>query len=370
MFFFGEFIIVTEIRLMSNIRITLNPAFRRAAITGTLITVMLIFACAARLFAAEVKNITTKHKGAIVVFEYDIIGDEKETDVTIALTMEGRTYHAADLHLRGDFGKVKTGGRKRIIWYAMRDFPEGYPDKLIVDIIAGKGSYRDPVTGMEFIFVKGGCFDMGDASGKGALDERPVHKVCLDDYYMGKYEVTQEDWKKIMDDNPSHFGDCGKCPVEKVSWDDAREYIAELNRKTWRKYRLPTEAEWEYAARDGGETRKWAGTCDMAALDEYAWYSGNSDSKTHPVGRKKPNDQGLHDMTGNVWEWTSDLYDEEYYRESPKKNPSGPDFGLSRVVRGGSWNYDPHHIRTASRFRSLPAKKLSFLGFRLAFTAQ
>ncbi len=302
------------------------------------------------VFAAEVKNLVSKQAGNRVVFEFDIVGEEKETDVSISLTINGKTYTAKDLHLEGDYGKVKVGRRKTIYWNVLRDFPRGHSGSLDVEILAGGASYTDPVTGMEFVYVKGGCFQMGDTFRNGDSDEKPVHEVCVDDFYIGKYEVTQGEWKEVMGNNPSRFDNCGdNCPVEDVSWNDIQKFIKKINRKTDGKYRLLTEAEWEYAARSGGEKEKWAGTSRESKLGEYAWYSSNSGRKTHPVGHKRPNGLGIYDMSGNVCEWVSDWYSPSYYMSSPKHNPKGPNSGPGRVLRGGSWGSGPGGIRAAVR---------------------
>ena len=142
--------------------------------------------------------------------------------------------------------------------------------------------YTDPTTGIEMILVKGGCFQMGDTFGDGSPYERPLHEVCVDDFYVGKYEITQGQWKAIMGNNPSRYKDWGdNCPVEKVSWNDIQEFISKLNQKTGKAYRLPTEAEWEYAAKSGGKNEKYSGSNDV---DSVAWFGKNSGGKTHPVG--------------------------------------------------------------------------------------
>ncbi|MBI3813805.1 MAG: formylglycine-generating enzyme family protein, partial [Nitrospinae bacterium] len=223
------------------------------------------------------------------------------------------------------------------------------------------GIYKDPLTGM--VFVKGGCYQMGDTFGDGDSDEKPVHEVCVDDFYMGKYEVTQRQWTGIMGSNPSYFKNCDDCPVEQVSWDDIQEYINKLNQKTGNKYRLPTEAEWEYAARSGGRSEKYSGGNN---IDSVGWYDKNSGSKTHPVGQKEANGLGLYDMTGNVWEWCSDWYADDYYRKSPKNNPRGADSGQYRVLRGGSWNYGPRFLRASDRDGFVPTGRYSYVGFRLS----
>jgi formylglycine-generating enzyme required for sulfatase activity len=237
-------------------------------------------------------------------------------------------------------------------------------------------SSRPPKTGgeasalnMEFVLVKGGCYQMGDDFGDGYADERPVHEVCVNDFYMGKYDVTQGQWKEIMGYNPSEFNRCGdSCPVENISWNDTQVFIGKLMQRIGKNYRLPTEAEWEYAARSGGKKEKWAGTSSESELGEYAWYALNSGDSTHPVGQKKPNGLGLYDMSGNVWEWCQDLYDENYYKNSPKNNPPGPDTGTNRVLRGGSWFNGAGDTRSSNRLSIIPDYRDSNDGFRLVRT--
>lgn len=176
-----------------------------------------------------------------------------------------------------------------------------------------------------------------------------------------------------MGKNPSRFEQCGPdCPVENISWNDAQEFIKKLNTQSSKQYRLPTEAEWEYAARSGGKDEKWAGTNEEDTLSRYAWYGINSNKKTHKVGMKKPNSLGLYDMSGNVEEWCQDWYSESYYDESPKDNPSGPDNGELRVNRGSSWVHGNAFFAQAS-FRSSeikPGKGNFSNGVRLLLPAQ
>ncbi|MCW5199985.1 SUMF1/EgtB/PvdO family nonheme iron enzyme, partial [Desulfobulbus sp. F1] len=177
-------------------------------------------------------------------------------------------------------------------------------------------SINDDATGMKLAYVPGGCFDMGSPSNEEGHenDEGPVHKVCVDSFWMGQYEVTQGQWKKIMDANPSEFKKGGNYPVEQVSWDDAQDFIKKLNSSTGKSYRLPTEAEWEYACRANSSSRY----CGGDDLDALAWHSKNSGGSTHPVGGKQGNGFGLYDMSGNVWEWCADQYDSDYYAFSPQ----------------------------------------------------
>jgi formylglycine-generating enzyme required for sulfatase activity len=212
---------------------------------------------------------------------------------------------------------------------------------------------------MELVLVKGGCYQMVSNNGDG--DEKPVHEVCVDDFYMGKYEVTQDQYQRITGGNPSNFKG-GARPVEQVSWNNAQDYIRKLNSRSGKNYRLPTEAEWEYAARSGGKDQTYAGGDNVDAV---AWHSGNSGEQTHPVGQKQPNGLGLYDMSGNVWEWCQDWFDSGYYGKSPRSNPQGPGSGSSRVIRGGGWYFSAGYARAALRNWRGPGDRYDDLGFRL-----
>jgi formylglycine-generating enzyme required for sulfatase activity len=251
--------------------------------------------------------------------------------------------------------------------FALKEAEQREAAKLHELGVAGK-IYRSPTTGMEFVLIFGGCFQMGDTFGDGESHEKLVHQVCLNPYYIGKYEVTQGQWKKVMGHNPSNFEGDDR-PVEQVSWNDAQEFIRKLNEiEGTHKYRLPNEAEWEYAARGGGRQEKWAGTNDESSLGEYSWYGNNSHGETHPVGQKKPNSLGLYDMSGNVAEWIADWYGEDYYRLSPRNDPKGPSSGTSKVLRGGSWIFLPRDVRVASRFSLDPRVRFFSYGFRLGLS--
>jgi formylglycine-generating enzyme required for sulfatase activity len=181
---------------------------------------------------------------------------------------------------------------------------------------------------------------------------------------LGKYEVTQQQWMAVMGDNPSKFKGRSN-PVEQVSWDDVQDFIRRLNQKEGtNKYRLPTEAEWEYAAR-AGTTSTWSFGDDASDTGRYAWYR---DNRTHPVGQKQPNAWGLHDMHGNAYEWVQDWYDDGYYARSPGTDPKGPSTGAFRVLRGGGWGDSARFLRSASRSYNAPDSRPGDLGFRLAFS--
>ena len=193
--------------------------------------------------------------------------------------------------------------------------------------------------------------------------EKPIHEVTLDSYYIGKYPITQKEWREIMGNNPSFFTGCDQCPVEGISWKDVQEFLQRLNARTGQNYRLPTEAEWEFAARGGNNSRGYlyAGSDN---LEDVAWYKGNAGDKTHSVGQKLPNELGLYDMCGNVAEWCQDWY--RYYSSFAQTNPKGSLIGSNRVVRGGSWNFVPRFCGVAFRFYGLPGDRLGIVGFRLA----
>jgi len=222
--------------------------------------------------------------------------------------------------------------------------------------------------GLSFIKIEPGCFEMGqDKKFKESSDaELPKHRVCIQNpFYIGETEVTQKIWEEIMGNNPSKIKGLYR-PVDKVSWYDVQEFIKRLNeREGVNYYRLPTEAEWEYAAR-GGTTTVYSFGDKEAALKEYAWYANlGYHGSSHDVAQKKPNPLGLFDMHGNVWEWVQDWYSATYYSESPQNDPKGPDTGKYKVYRGGSWVGKAVNLRSSVRFSGLPVTKTHDIGFRL-----
>ncbi len=227
--------------------------------------------------------------------------------------------------------------------------------------------------GVEVVFVKGGCFPMGNGFEAGGPEEKPVHDVCVDDFYMGKYEVTRDEWLRVMGtEAPTSNPECGAtCPVDMVSWDDAQAFLARLNAGSAeaagnaRRYRLPTEAEWEYAARSGGKNELYAGA--GTDVDRLAWHFWNG-GVVQEVGLKAPNGLGLHDMSGNAWEWTGDWYGEAYYATSPRMNPTGPSSGERRVLRGGSAACPPFDLRASYRNHLPPGYRGAHKGFRVVMT--
>jgi uncharacterized repeat protein (TIGR01451 family) len=221
--------------------------------------------------------------------------------------------------------------------------------------------------GMEFVTIPAGEFEMGSPSDEEGRKENegPVHHVNIEKaFHMGKYEVTQKQWRAIMGDNPSWFMGGDSLPVEWVSWNEVQEFIKKLNEKEGTdKYRLPSEAEWEYACRAGTITRYSFGDSE-SKLGDYAWYSDNSDKKTHPVGQKKPNSWGLYDMHGNVWEWVQDSW-HDGYNGAPADGSAWEGDGADRVIRGGCWHDFARSCRSANRVHVGPGLSYRDLGFRL-----
>jgi len=218
---------------------------------------------------------------------------------------------------------------------------------------------------MTFVLVPAGSFDMGTESGDD--DERPVRPVTISEaFYLSRFEVTQAQWFAVMESDPSEFTDDPNRPVESVSWEDAQAFIAKLNAtEPGATYRLPTEAEWEYAARAGSATAYAFGD-DAAQLDAYAWYADNAGNITHPVGEKQPNAWGVHAMHGGVWEWVQDRYGP--YPSAADAESPGPPPGNRRVIRGGSWLSPAEDCRAASRSHAHPAFRGAHVGFRLVRT--
>ena len=214
---------------------------------------------------------------------------------------------------------------------------------------------------IEMITVQGGTFNMGSTV---ISNEQPVHSVTLNTFKIAKYEITQKLWEAVMGTNPSRFKGDENRPVEWVNFNDVQQFITKLNQLTGKNYRLPTEAEWEYAARGGNQSLgyTYAGSDD---INEVAWYDRNSGKTTHPVGTKAPNELGIYDMSGNVMEWCNDWYSNTYYSVSPSTNPQGPSSGTARILRGGSWYDFSIYCASAKRNGDQPINRINILGARL-----
>jgi hypothetical protein len=282
--------------------------------------------------AQTITNVQVRQEGLEIIITYDMTGGLQPGDeIKVGYSTDGGRNYKSISGADGDVGKnVKPGTGREISF-------------LVNDALAGKNaSFKVVVFSLPpgMVYVAGGTFQMGSSSG--GDDEKPIHTVTVSSFFMDKTEVTQAEYRKVMGKNPSRFSGCDDCPVEKVSWHDANAYAQKVGK------RLPSEAEWEYAARGGNKNKgyTYSGSNDLNAV---GWYSNNSGSKTHPVAQKQPNELGLYDMSGNVWEWCSDWYSDSYYRSSPKNDPQGPNSGSSRVLRGGGWDGRGNYCRVACR---------------------
>jgi formylglycine-generating enzyme required for sulfatase activity len=314
------------------------------------------------LSAQSIQNVDFYVSRQNIIITYDFTGtaSNQRYDLQLYVSINNNTWRGPLTYVSGDIGTAQSGGySKRITWNALQEYTE-VEGNLSFKITAKCTSGCNTNDG-DMIFIEGGTFSMGSNEYD---DEKPIHSVTVSSFYMGKYEVTQKQWREVMGQDPPelNFKGCDQCPVERVSWNDIQEFLKKLNAKTGKNYRLPTEAEWEYAAR-GGKSYKYAGSDNIGSV---AWYSDNSDSKTHPVGQKSANGYGLYDMSGNVWEWCSDWYNSDYYKNSPSDNPKGPSTSSIRVLRGGSWISGAAGCRSADRYFSTPDYRHNNYGFRLA----
>lgn len=231
-------------------------------------------------------------------------------------------------------------------------------------------SWTEPTTGIEFTAIAGGCYPMGDTFGDGEHNEVPVHEVCVGDFQLGRFEVTQEQWTRVMGSSPASLAAGPHYPVESVTLAEIEEFIARLNRFGQGRFRLPTEAEWEYACRAGGQARRYGtaagdygpNLANVTAADgvDDGWL------ETAPVGSFPPNALGLHDMSGNLWEWVADIYAADAYARHGAWNPLYAQEGPSRLVRGGAWSHDAPFARCSKRhMHCRPSVRYDIIGFRL-----
>ena len=276
------------------------------------------------------------------------------------------------------FDKAEDFASEFLDWYyeleiddqvAVEQVVIGYNNSQLIDILgfddvvveAKRGeAFVETAKGinLKMIYVEGGTFAMGSNSGES--DEKPIHNVTLDSYYIGETEITQAQWRAVMGSNPSEYKGDNR-PVENVSWNDAQEFCERLSELTGKRYVLPTEAQWEYAARGGNQSKGYTYS-GSNNIDEVAVYDDWSSNHSN-VKSKKPNELGIYDMSGNVWEWCSDWYGS--YSSSSETNPQGPNSGYLRVLRGGSWFYYASYCRVAIRYNNIPSYTYDNFGFRV-----
>jgi formylglycine-generating enzyme required for sulfatase activity len=318
-----------------------------------------------------------------------LVGEERRAQsIYVASITVTRTFkESAVAKIQEAQGQVVVGYLVEIPGKWARAKTKQAPAKVVKGRLRAGQVWRDPFLRMSFVWVPGGCFEMGcgDWTGDCSDNEKPLHRVCLNGFWMARHEVTQGQWQRIMGYNSSAFKRCGSlCPVEKVSWTEALEFTRKLSAKTGYTFRLPTEAEWEYACRSGGEKQRYAGG---QPLDAAAWYRGNAGGGPHPVGRKRANGLGIYDMSGNVWEWCLDISDKKAYGKARGTLGNPVFIGAQyadiygdgyyrilrilkeasgyRIVRGGSWGNVAYRLRCSARIRGKPDSRRDWLGFRL-----
>jgi formylglycine-generating enzyme required for sulfatase activity len=289
---------------------------------------------------------------------------------TLKLEIAGGT--AARLRLTEESYWVKAGSKVTSeVYETTFTLTAGQPKHLEVPLdvaVLNSPAYRvAQEIQRNLVLLKGGAFTMGSDVARllGVKDEGPEHTVKIGALLFGRYEVSQAQWEAVMGTNPSARQGCMDCPVENVSWDEIHEFVAKLNMISGRKYRLPTEGEWEFVARSNLKEDMSHARDKKDFLRMYAWAAENADKKPHPVGKKRPNSAGIYDLFGNVAEWCADWYDASYYKSSGMENPAGPANGKEKVVRGGSYQINALDFRPSLRDKRKPGTKSKEIGFRL-----
>lgn len=327
-----------------------------------------VFATMAQLsFAQEITNVSFARDAQHLTINYTL---DKPTAIRVRVSTDGGQSYSAPLqNLSGDVGRDIQPGERQIIAYDLIEI-RGIDDaslRFIVEIDDGSVEIRHGGEVLKMMPVEGGTFKMGctrKGVAKHSYDaELPVHSVTVNSFYMASCEVTQRLWVAVMGENPSRWQSSDQLPVEQVSWNDVQIFIARLSQLTGYRFRLPTEAEWEYAARGGNRTNDYVYPGTDGDLGSYAWYGSNSSNVTHPVGSKKPNELGLFDMGGNVSEWCADWM--AFYDAAPQQSPRGPKHGENRILRGGSINSPSWGCTVSDRSWYLPDHSFGCYGFRL-----
>ncbi len=326
--------------------------------------------------AQNVTNVSFRQVGQKVEVTYTL---DKTAPISLSVSTDGgKTFSAPLKHVSGDVGDRVTAGKKTIIWDALAEVDKIVGSQIVFRVTAKPIEPQTfTLNGVSFtmVYVQGGTFTMGATYEQGHddynEDEKPTHTVSLSSFFIGEAEVTQELWQAVMRNNPSYPTNIGdKNPVDGVSWQDCQVFIKTLNsllspKLNGKHFRLPTEAEWEYAARGGNKSRgfKYSGSNN---IDEVAWYNGISNYITHPVKQKQPNELGLYDMSGNVREWCLDWYSD--YSSISQSNPKGASRGSERIIRGGSYYCMSCYCHLSHRHTSPPNGSDFLTGFRLVLS--
>lgn len=339
----------------------------------TIVLLMIMMITALSGVCQKVNNVRFEQEGKTVKIYYDL---SSNANVSVYYSTDGgRNYYPIGSHVSGNIGaNVLAGNNRCVVWSVLEDMDKLSGNNITFKVKAASLTLNLDFTvkGVKFsmIYVEGGTFTMGATTEQGSdaeSDEMPAHQVTLSNYYIGETEVTQALWYAVMGTKPSYFKGSDNLPVESISYDDALEFCRKLSNITGRKFRLPTEAEWEYAARGGKKSKgyKYSGSNNIGMV---AWYWYNSGKETHIVKSKSPNELGIYDMSGNVWEWCFDWYNSDYYKNSTRNNPQGPFSGSFRVLRGGSWDSDAVNCRLSFRYSYFPYFRSFNYGLRLALS--
>lgn len=333
-----------------------------------ILAILLLITCCAFTKAQHVSNVSFALHRDTLVLNYSL---DKPADICVRVAIDGGHYTQPLKGLTGAVGpNVKPGESLEITAVNLPEIKGVDSASLSFLVEVDYGAVLIYVDSLAFrmIPVEGGSFMMGCTRPKGEkhtyADELPLHKVTLGNYYIGQTEVTQGLWVAVMGENPSKWVGNDSFPVEQVSWNDVQIFIARLSQITGYRFRLPTEAEWEFAARGGNRSHSYTYPGVQNQLWETCWYGGNSNGHSHPVAQLKANELGLYDMGGNVMEWCSDWM--ESYSASPQSSPQGPKSGENRIQRGGCFNSPTWGCSVWERNWYLPEYGYSYFGFRLA----
>lgn len=333
-----------------------------------LVAISLLLLCCASLSAQQIVQHSFSIKGDSLTITY---GLDRQADICVRVAIDGGPYTQPLQGLEGAVGKgVKPSDSLTITAFRLPEIQGIDSSSLSFLVEVDDGALLVYVDSLPFRMmpVEGGSFVMGCTRPRGEKntysDEIPTHKVTLNNYYIGQFEVTQALWTAVMGENPSKWTGNDSLPVEQVSWNDVQIFIARLSQITGYRFRLPTEAEWEFAARGGNRSRGTVYPGVRSQVWEVCWSAMNSGGHSHPVGRLKPNELGLYDMAGNVLEWCSDWM--ESYTAQPQTSPQGPKTGENRILRGGCFNSPTWGCSVFERSWYLPDYGYSFFGFRLA----
>jgi formylglycine-generating enzyme required for sulfatase activity len=313
-----------------------------------LLVILLLMFITIQSNGQTISNVHSEQFGNTIEVHYTL-NTTTPTEIALYVSLDGGTTWKGPLtKVLGDVGKNVVSGEHTIIWQVLEELEELSSDNIKFKVESvGKKPFEP-----EMVFVEGGTFMMGNNSDNSA---KPVHKVTLSSFYIGKYEVTEGQWKEVMGNNRVKLSNCDDCPLLEVSYNDIQEYIKLLNERSGKQYRLPTEAEWEYAA-IGGRFSKGYTYSGSNHLDTVGWYDKNSVFyRPNPVGKKLANELGIYDMSGNAWEWCSDWcwdYNTYTYPKRPQKNPTGLKSGKYHIVRGGSRSSSPEFCTIYSRVSS------------------